>query len=310
MPTNNESPHEDHLQYIHPGKAFVKQFGLPQETKDVLHYVDFLRQEAKIEDVPPIQLTKIYSHFRMPIPHKTSLPEDTQGLLINPERGTILVNDSDPQTRQRFTEAHELMELLFTAFPSNKGWAAAAQRVGNFRYETKELLCNEGAAELLMPKTIFHSRIESLGISFQSARQVAAEFEVSTTAALVQMTRVGSGRRVIVLWRMKNKPTEIKNNNRKNQLSLFKDDVFDELPPKKLRVEWSMGGPNTPYIPIDKSVPDHSSIYSAWRDREFTNGKDFLDLPNIRGTCLCENKPFSIKDEWFVLSLVHLPGEF
>lgn len=226
---------------------------------------------------------------------------------MSPEKGIILVNDGDPATRQRFSEAHELIELLFSTFPPSTGWAAAAQKVGDFHHKTKEQLCNEGAAELLMPQASFLPRVLTLRISFRTARQLVPEFDVSMTAALVHMTRIGPGRHAVVLWRMKNNPTEIKNKTSEQQLSLFSD-VFNDLPPKKLRVEWSLRGPNVPYIPIDKSIPEDSSIYAAWQDRKFTTGEDRLDLANIWGTCLCENQPFVVDGEWFILSLLHLPG--
>lgn len=296
------------MQYIHPGYAFVRKFGLPQSSKDIFHYVNFLREEAKIDIAPPIDLSQIYGRFKIPLPHKAPLPEDTQGLLVNPEKGIILINDVDPATRQRFSEAHELIELLFSAFPPSTGWAAAAQKVGDFHHKTKEQLCNEGAAELLMPRDSFLPRVLPLKISFQTARQLAAVFNVSVSAALVHMARIGPGRHAVVLWRMKNKPTEIRNKTPEQQLSLF-GDTFNDLPSKKLRVEWSLHGQNVPYIPVDKSVPEDSSIYAAWQDRKFTVGEDRLDLVNIWGMCLGENQPFEVLGEWFVLSLLHLPGD-
>jgi len=62
-----------------------------------------------------------------------------------------------------------------------------------------------------------------------------------------------------------------------------------------LRVEWSLG--NGPYLPRDKSVPEDSLIYAAWRDKNFTLGEEWLDLDKVRGKFCCENQPFEVEGE-------------
>jgi len=293
------------LEYTNPGRVFVEKFGPPQSAEDVVHYVRFLREEAGVGTEPPVDLVRIYDRFGIQTPKRAPLP-DLQGLLLNPETGLIIVNDGDPVTRQRFTEAHELMELLFSALPAGRGWAA--RRVGGFRSNVKENLCNEGAAELLMPWAAFVPRICRSGVSYHTAWQLTCEFQVSTTAALVQMVRAGPGRHAAVLWRMKNKPTELRAQGLANQPSLF-GDPLEGVPSKKLRIEWAWNGPEMPYLPTDKSVPEGTSIYAAWRDQVFTTGEDTLDLGTVKGVFRCENHPFDRKGERFVLSLLHLPGD-
>jgi hypothetical protein len=293
------------LGYINPGELFVKKVGPVESGNDVRRFAAFLREEAGLGIEPPIDLAKIYARFGMETPERIRLPNQ-QGLLVNPEMGLIIINEDDPGTRQRFTEAHELVELLFYALPTGKGWAS--RQAGNFKHNVKERLCNEVAAELLMPQASFARRVRNLGVSYQTARQLASDFEVSVTAALVQMARVGPGRHAVVLWRMKHKPTEIRGRVSQNQLPLFEDFPVQELP-KKLRVEWTMNGPGVPYIPVDKSVPDDCSIQKTWLDGVFTVGEDYLDLGSIQGTFRCESKPFEIESERQVLSLLHLPGD-
>jgi hypothetical protein len=293
------------VEYTNPGELFVHELGLVKGPNDVMRYVDFLRKEAGIGCKPPVDLGKIYARFGIPVPEYATLPNQ-QGLLLDPNSGLMIIHDEDPRVRQRFTEAHELMEFLFSALPSGRGWAA--RRLGGFKQGPKERLCNEGAAELLMPEASFVPRVRAVGVSYRAARQLALEFEVSTTAALVRMVRIGPGRHAVVLWRMKNKPTEIRNMTPANQLSLFGDSVI-KGPPKRLRVEWSMAGSSVPFIPVDKSVPEDSSIYAAWRDGVFTSGEDNLDLANCRGIFRCENQPFGVDDERQVFSLLHLPGD-
>lgn len=271
-----------------------------------MQYVHFLMEEASIAPCPPIDLGRIYDRFGIK-PKYSPLPDNQQGLLVNPERGLVLINEDDPATRQRFSEAHELIEYLFSCLPSGGGWAS--RRAGPFKQTTKERLCQAGAAELLMPRDSFLPRLLAAGVSYQTARQLADEFRVSAMAALIQMVQLGPGLHGIVLWRMKNKPTEIRRRTPPNQRSLFNDAPRVVDPPPKLRVEWSWNGPRAPYIPPHKSAPDECSIYQAWRDGTFTIGEDNLDLGRIRGVCRCENKPVQIEGQRQVLSLLHLPGD-
>lgn len=293
------------MDYSHPGKLFVKQFGPAESADDVQRFVRFLRAEAQVDLTPPIDLTRIFARFGIPQPRRIPLP-NLQGMLVNPERGIILINQDDPETRQRFTEAHELMELLFSALHQGSGWAA--REAGGFNHSTKERLCNEGAAELLMPRTAINARIAEQGLSYSTARLIATDFAVSVTAALVQMARVGPGCHAVVVWRRKNKPKEMRSQISPQQTSLF-GDVAHTLPPKKLRVEWSLSTPSTPYIPPDKSIPDQSSIGLAWAEGVFVSGHDYLDLGGVQGTCMSENNPFEVEGERHVLSLIHLPGD-
>jgi hypothetical protein len=291
-----------------PGALFVARFGPPTDGEDVQHYVQFLREESGLGTEPPIDLERVYRRFEVPRPKRVPLP-NLQGLLVNPEMGLILINQTDPAMRQRFTEGHELVELLFTALPSGMGWAAREQS-GVFKQAAKERLCNEGAAELLMPRSSFAPRVTQQGVAFSTARQLAVEYQVSVTAALVQMARVGPGRHAVVLWRMKNKPSELRTQPSVNQLTLFSDPP-PHIHPKKLRVEWSLAGPGAPFIPTDKSVPVDSSMYHAWQSGKFTYGCHALDLGHgqLRGLFRCENQAFEVEDERQVLSLLHLPGD-
>lgn len=290
----------------HPGRLFVERFGFVQSEDDVLEYARFLREESGLSSQPPVDLSCIYKRFNIPEPRRVSLP-GLQGLLVNPELGMILINSRDIPTRQRFTEGHELMEMLFSVLPTGTGWAAR-RKVGMFSRSAKEQLCNRGAAELLMPTESFGLRVGQAGVSYETAKALALEYSVSETAALVQMARVGQGLHAVVLWRMKNKPSETKSRPCQDQLPLF-GDIATESYPKRLRVEWSLGGPRTPYIPPDKSVPEDSSIYIAWRDGTFTIREDVLHLGTVTGTFLCESKPFEVGEEKQVVSLLHLPGD-
>lgn len=88
----------------------------------------------------------------------------------------IYVNNSCSKTRQIFTLFHELAHLLFQtsgidALREIKARAGAAERI--------EVICNQFAAEFLLPETEFQRAREGLGASEGTAEQLAARYKVS-----------------------------------------------------------------------------------------------------------------------------------
>lgn len=293
------------MTYTNPGGEFVRLHGLPTGIEDVLRYVAFLRAEAGLSDKPPIDLSKIYQHFDMPTPRRADLPGQ-QGLLLNPETGQFVINQNDVATRQRFTEAHELMELLFGEMPGGGSWAARDN--GHFKRGQKEALCNRGAAELLMPRSSYLPFIEEEGVSIATADLLARKYFVSNMAALVNMARVGPGLHKAVLWVYGLTPAEGQAKVKGDQASLFSK-AGQEPPAKRLRVKWVYGSDGAAYIPRDAAVNEDTSIYQAWKTKANTEGEDRLELGSFKGTCRCENRSQKVDGKQAVLSLIHLPGD-
>ena len=290
---------------LHPGKLYLERLGSIQSADDILGFAEFLRKESGLDGMLPVDISAIYAHFGIPRPKYVSLPGQ-QGLLVDAEQGIVAINSRDPETRQRFSEAHELAEMLFSVLPAGVdlggGWFL--KRPGGFTESTKEYLCNRVAANLLMPPQELRVHVQQYGVTFEGARAVASECQVSLSAALVQLTHLGSGRYSVVLWRMKNKPTEIKNQPASNQLKLF-DNHHIGLPAKKLRVEWSMRATDGPFIPKNKSTESTSQIYFAWENGSFSEGEERMSFDGRNtGLYRSENLPFEFEGERYVLSLI------
>jgi IrrE N-terminal-like domain len=167
-----------------------------QSEADVFDYVDFLREVGQLGDRLPVDLEKIYRAFGMPIPLRVPL-EDQQGILLDSSTGMILIREGDPIVRQRFTEGHELMELLFDA-------QADVVNELNLRHWDelrKEKLCDAGAAELLMPKVLFRSHIQHLGTSIETGRSLSRIYHTSLIATLIRMVKLTSGELAIAYWK-------------------------------------------------------------------------------------------------------------
>jgi len=289
---------------IDPGLMFINQFGKINSAQDVLAYADFLRKESGQESVIPVDIYLIFKRFQIPSPIQKPLPGQ-QGLLLDAKNGIVIINSNDPPSRQKFSQAHELVEFLFNSLPNGKdignGWML--KKPGGFSESMKEYLCNWTAANILMPPAYVADQINQHGTNFGCARLISNECEISLSAALVQVARTSRGSHSVILWIMKNKPSEIKGKIPVAQLGLFDDKPSQ--PALKLRVEWSMGSENAPFIPKDKSVEETSLIFKAWQTGSFTSGEERLCLDGRKSRMFrTENLPFSINGGTQVLSLI------
>ena len=99
-----------------PARLFLENHSVDSLT-DIFVYADFLRQEAGLSCDPPISVGSILNHFDILEPEFIDLPQQ-QGTTINKEDSIrFLINAGDSLRRQKFSMAHELIELLFTAIP-------------------------------------------------------------------------------------------------------------------------------------------------------------------------------------------------
>ena len=290
------------VSYQHPGKLFVAQNGLVTEGSDVVEYATFLRRESGLSDEPPIALAPIFHHFGI-TPRQVPLPGQA-GLLLNPDSGIIFINEDDPATRQRFSEAHELMELLFAAQSRPTSWSAR----GLFSESGKERLCEEGAAELLMPLSTFRPHLNQWGMSLKTGKRLADLYRVSLTSVLLRAVRFGPGQHALVLWRLAHKPREERNMPHPNQLCLF-ENYTPHPPPQKLRVRWGCSTGDELFIPRHKSIEPDTSIYEAYEQGITVRTMDWIDLGIFDGQCFCESVAITIDAERYVLSVIHLPGD-
>jgi hypothetical protein len=197
------------------------------------------------------------------------------------------------------------VEELFSVLPQGQelgsGWRLDLP--GGFKEKTKEFLCNWTAANLLMPPQYVQKQINKRGANFDCARAIAQDCQVSLSAALVQLARNSDERHFVVLWRMKNKPTEMQNVSNDSQMTMF--GLQNTPPAKKLRVEWCLGGLGSPFIPKDKSTEATSLICQASINNTFTHGRERMTFDNRRSDWYSsENMPFTFNEEKYVISLM------
>jgi hypothetical protein len=282
------------MAYEHPGLAYVSRCGEPADEAGILRYADFLRQEAGLSPGPLASLEAIYQRFGMQRPDLARLPV-RRGFVLNSDTGHIVIAEDDPASVQRFTEGHELFELLFAVLPPD---TPSILRL----FARKESLCDMGSAYLLMDAASYSARIRQLGVSLGSVRQLAVEYRVSLTAALRRVVELAPGRHVMVVWYFGYAPDHSYRESTEHRT------VISERRTRRLRIAWAWDSDGT-YVPRDQVVPEDTSIYRAYELGLMTAGRDQLGLVGLSGVCLCENKPFRASPERKVMSLIHLPGD-
>ncbi|MCI0590811.1 MAG: hypothetical protein L0Y67_04285 [Gammaproteobacteria bacterium] len=275
------------MSYMHPGCAYVNRYGEPVDELGILRYADFLRREAQLSPGPLANFQAIYEQFGMPRPGRVRLPKG-RGFVLNPDTGHIVVAEDDPASVQRFTEGHELFELLFAILPTD---ASSAQRLR----ARKEALCDTGSAWLLMDAVSYTTRIRQLGVSLASARQLAIEYGVSLTAALRRVVDLASGQYALVIWHL-------------DETAYHSPTRLTERRTRRLYIQWAWGSTGI-FIPRDQAISEDTSIYRAYELGLVTISDDQLNLVGLTGACRCESKPFMIGPERKVISLIHLPGD-
>ena len=288
------------VRYENPAKLFLENHDVTS-VKDVIAYTDYLRMESGLSANPPINLQKIIDRFGMHSPKTIPLPQQ-QGTTV-PYCGSpqILIHAGDIETRQKFSIAHELIELLFLELPGNIRFDNKKDNI--FGVTEKERICQIAAANLLMPKDSFRPRALRMGIAFQSGELLAEEYQVSLIAALYRLTDMYPKNGAVVLWQMKNKPIELKRKVPKYQLEMPGFAPTNIVSPK-LRVAWSYGNFRDIFIPLHKSIPEDSLVYKAWKSNQFTSGEEMIPFGRYNNRAIVECKPISIEGEKYILSLI------
>jgi hypothetical protein len=89
--------------------------------------------------------------------------------------------------RQRFSFAHELGHLLLELSGGPKHSNLATKHRGMYRQNEEERLCDQIAAEILMPRLVFEEDGRQAGWSLKSLRALSARYESSMPATARRM---------------------------------------------------------------------------------------------------------------------------
>jgi Zn-dependent peptidase ImmA (M78 family) len=214
------------------------------------------------------------------------------GLLIKLEEGYLIkLNSMRPSCRQNFSCAHE---IIHTFFDDPKIALRQRPRIDSSISvtcrEREEVLCDIGAAELLMPEPIFQ-RYASYYSSCSSALQpLARSFGVSIQAVAIRLTEVKKEPYIAICWNFREGPSSAK---------------------RKLRVMWAaqprkVMGERHYYVPRGASIDQNSSVFRAYQTDIHTADFQILRLGSLRGRYYVESMGFGSGARRYVISFVHL----
>ena len=204
-------------------------------------------------------------------------------------RVTMRVNPDRPDTRQRFSVAHEISHTFFPDYTA-KAWCRTDSR---FRDRTDpdeylEMLCDIGASELLFPQPWFSQDAAAVADASGLVR-LAATYHASREATLRRFAETSpeSVAAVFLTWKLK--PTQKSTIGQKDQGNLFgvtpEEEVRDAL---RLRIEYTAMSEafkaDGHFLPKDKSVENEGPLYLAASTGNPAEDECFLDLGQAAGT--------------------------
>ena len=132
-------------------------------------------------------------------------PIDSEAMLIKGGDGyKIVLKDVQEQTylrRQRFSFAHELGHLLLQQCGLENDTNLITKHRDSSRQSREERLCDQIAAEILMPKDAFRQDGFKNGWSLNSLRNRSREFETSIPATARRMIDLAPETSLFAIWK-------------------------------------------------------------------------------------------------------------
>lgn len=198
------------------------------------------------------------------------------------------VNPDRPETRQRFSVAHEIAHTFFPDYQT-KSWCRtdARYRRRDDPDEFVEMLCDIGASELMMPVAEFTSSV----LAVDTAEQLFAltkTYHASPEAVLRRFAEIHPRAVAALFLSWKLKPTQQATVGNLDQMNLFGLDPKQEARrAKKLRIDYSIPSNGFRqaghFLPTDKSVENTGPLYTASTSRAGASGECDLDFGQASG---------------------------
>lgn len=112
-------------------------------------------------------------------------------------------------TRQRFSFAHELGHFLLQLSGFQKQRRLSAKHSRTSRQDDEEILCDQIAAEILMPRFAFEHDAGQVGWSLNSLRTLAKVYDTSIPATARRMVGLMAEACVMAIWNPAGEPAEL-----------------------------------------------------------------------------------------------------
>lgn len=212
---------------------------------------------------------------------------DAELVPVGNDRVAMRINRDRPETRQRFSIAHEIGHTFFPEYHT-KPWCRSD---GRFRQRNNpddqlEFLCDTAAAELLLPRPWFPEDAASVTTG-TGLLSLAQKYGVSRDATLRRFAETHPRVVAAAFFSWKLKPTEKAVLGESAQGRLFPIDPTLVRQLRRLRLDYAV--PSTPcaaaghYLPRDKSIENDNPLYAAAAMGLPCEGECHLDLGPVAG---------------------------
>jgi len=136
---------------------------------------------------PPFDPFTLAEFLRIPISPNSEIL-DARTVPVGSDRVRIEYNPNRPRARMRYSVAHEIAHTFFPDVAKQIRNRLAHGAMEKDEWEL-EMLCNLGAAELLMPVGSL-SDMQNKDVSIRDVLELRKQFEVSTESVLLRLIRV------------------------------------------------------------------------------------------------------------------------
>lgn len=127
-------------------------------------------------------------------------PISSAGMLIPSRRGyKVILNESHSRSRQRFSLAHELGHLLLQKLQLS---GTAPKNRDSGHSDEEEKLCDQIAAEILMPRMVFYEDGWMEDWSLRGLRSLSDKYETSHEATAIRMVDLMPEEALMGVWKL------------------------------------------------------------------------------------------------------------
>ena len=233
-------------------KALTAEDAIRSEARGVIEYARSLGWSG-----PPFDMRQLASILGI---RDRAIPGMVQDALIRPcddgDSFEILWNPDVAETRRNFTFGHEIVHTFFPDCATEIRYRGPLHRCDPKK--SIEVLCDLGAAELLMPMAEFDAQVRELGTSLATLDVLREMYVASREAVARRMVSLTAEPCAIAFLTCRLSPRELEASRQLGFLDA-------ERPHPKYRVDMMFVSESfrAERLPLHKSVPDDSCVYRA-----------------------------------------------
>ena len=156
---------------------------------------------------PPYSVVELAALQGIKSIEKADLGKMDAVLLRQPDGYVVKVNSNHHPFRQNFSCAHEIAHILLHDIEKRSTDSPEFRVLDlNIGRVARERLCDEAAAELLMPAPTFRTYLSRFGCSVNALEWLSPTFGVSIPAIAIRVSQISDEPCAAILWRRCQKP--------------------------------------------------------------------------------------------------------